>query len=246
MYEEYNNDEYASENENFGRGHFDPAFFPDEEETVCDTEFESTARAEERVVSPGTEDRYWIAKELDPHPENLFDSLVDRLQLLHGAKILGINHHRSNASRSFGLAVRWKNKTAKLEDIAPQYPRAATSRHAINAEELLKRYTSDLQRINAIAIINYFGGVDTPSAELENQVKQLRADTDDAFRLLLTVATSRSGEVDPIAEALTPHSPHRAQILKGHDCSRRSLNRIATFFDYIGIPEKRNPETSHE
>ena len=238
---EYINDRYVGKNETPSNRVFNPDFFPDEDRALCDTEFESTVSAEERVVSPGSESSYWIAHALDPRPENLFDTFVDRLQLLHGAQILGTYHHRKNRVCSFGIAVRYRNHSEKLEDIAPQYPRAATSRHAINAENLLKMYNGDLQRINAAAIINYFDGEHTPFPDLEKHVKQFQTDTDDTFRLLLDIATSRNGDCDPMVEVFNPRSSRRAQILKGHSCPRSSIQRISKFFDHIGgIPPKRN------
>ena len=243
MYEEYNNDEYAGGNETFGGRVFDPHFYPDEEWAVCDTEFESAVSAEERVVAPGTETPYWIAKVLDPEPENLFDLFVDQLRLIHGAQILGINHHRKNAIRSFGLAARHRSRSGEnLKDIAPQYPKAATSRHAINAEDLLKLYADDLDRIDAAAITDYFEGGSVLYPEFEKCVKQLQSDADDAFRLFLSIATFRAGNFDPMADVLNPKSSHRTKIHKEQDCSRCSLNRLVKFFSHIGgiPPERKN------
>lgn len=241
MHKEYINDGYAKENETTNNRDFDPDFFSEEDRAVCDTEFESTVSAEERVVSPGTETPYWIAHALDPKPEKLFDTFVECLQLLFGTQILGTHHHRKNAVRSFGIAAWHRNHSGeRLGDIAPQYPRAATSRHAINAKNLLKIYDRDLERINATTIINYFGGEDTPFPILEKRIKQLQNDCDDVFRLLLNIATSRNADFDPMVEALKSKSSHRAKIIKGHDCSRRSLNRVAKILNYSGgVPPKR-------
>ena len=243
MYADYSSDENTSENEKPQGRIFDQDFFPDDEWAMCDTEMESAIRAEERVVSPGSEKRYWIADVLDHQPENLFDAFIHQLAFLLGVKILA-SHFRKNSVRSFGLAAWHRNRSGeKLEDIAP-YPRAATSRHAINAESLMKLYAPELECINAASILSYFGG--GPPAEVEKCVKQLQVDTDDAFRLLLSVSTFRAGEFDPMVEAFNPRSPHRAKILKGHDCSKRALNRISKFFDHIGIPEKRTQEIHDE
>ena len=214
---------------------------------MCDMEFESTVNASERVISPGTESSYWIATALDPKPEKLFDSFTDQLQLLYGAKILGTHHHRKNAVRSFGIAARHRNHSGeKLEDIAPDYPKAASSRHAINAEQLLQLYACDLEYINAPTILDYLGGSQPPITEAEKRVRQLQSDCEETFRLMLDVATSRDGDFDPILEALNSQSPHRKEILKGNDCSIHSLNRIANYLNHIGIPEKRTQEVRNE
>ncbi len=240
-YAEYTSSEILSGRGVFGQGLFDNEFFPQDDETVCDTEFESTVNAEERVPDPKTVSPYWIADLLDPSPEDLLDTLLGQLALLWGTRAAAINHGRRNALRSWGLLVYYRNKNGETQEkIGRDFgvSKAVISRHALKLVDLLSRYTDLMKEINAERIIEHLGGDSISFEEFHRKAFQLTNDVEAVFRLVLDSSTSRSGLYDPIIEIFDKKSSYRNSILSGQKCSRQSINRISTFLNHIEIPPK--------
>jgi hypothetical protein len=125
-----------------------------------------------------------------------------------------------------------------LEEVTPNWPRAATGRFCLAAESLAAAYEDAVQEVGTSAIMEYFEGALAADSELEPQILQLRDDTDVVLGLMLDISMNRAGRVDPMNAIFDSSSPDRNDILRGRNC-RRSLNRLKKFLDHMGMPEKR-------
>jgi hypothetical protein len=247
MNPKFDHDECTADDAGFNEQNFDSFVFQNEEWALCDTELESTVNAAERVPDPNCVNPNWIINALEPEPDRLFDdTFLNRLKLLFIARVLASYHHRLNRTCSFGLAARWKNYAGEtLEEVAPDWPKAATGRFCVTAESLASLYKDVIREIDVSAILEHFDGKFASDPELKTQILQLRDDTDVGFWLMLDISTDRAGRVDPMHAIFDSSSPDKDILLRGHNC-RRSLNRLKKFLDHVGMPEKRTQEDRDE